>query len=590
MRAFYTFLFFVLFSGASVAAYLLAFDRFEKSATQNSSERLSLYQAGLRSTLERVSHLPKVVALHPNTREVLRQGKSVADFNQYLKTVNDRSGAAALYLLDAKGTTIAASNFDNDESFIGYNYQFRRYYTDALRDGEARFFAVGVTTGRPGYFLSEAIRFQDEVLGVAVVKVEFTELLQYWTDAREDVVITNADGVVVLASNPERLYKTTKPISQARRSEMIESRKFANFELEPLVFSSQDGKFAGSVSMKGERLSISSAQAGKIGWQLHFLTPLDGVHASATGVAVVVFLLFVLASLVFLYIRSRLERTRLQIIAVEAERVQEANIRLEEEISERKRTEERLRETQAELIQSSRLAALGKMSAAIVHEVNQPVSAIRTYTSSGLLLLKNRRTKDATGVFDQIAKMTERLGAITSDLLVFSRKPVSEPQSVDLNEVIRQITDEQLMNPLAEGVRIDLDLWDKPLPISGSKHRFEQLISNIVRNAIQACDGVAVPVLTITSLATANRATIMVSDNGMGIPQEIEDQLFDPFFTTKGVGKGVGLGLALSYAIVEEASGRIRAENREEGGARFIIELPIAEEVSAPVEASVFDE
>ncbi len=590
MRAFYTFLFFLLFAGASFAAYLLAFDRFEKSATQNSSERLSLYQAGLRSTLERVSHLPKVVALHPNTREVLRQGKSVADFNQYLKTVNDRAGAAALYLLDDTGTTIAASNFDIDESFVGNNYQFRRYYSDAIRDGEARFFAVGVTTGRPGYFLSEAIRFQDELLGVAVVKVEFTELLQYWTDAREDVVITNADGVVVLASNPDRLYKSTKPIPPDRQAEMVESRKFANYTIEPLAFSSNDGTFAGSVSIDGKQFSIASAQSGKIGWQLHFLTPLDGVHTSALAVSIVVFLLFGLASLVFLYVRSRLERTRLQIIAVEAQRVQQANVRLEEEISERKRTEERLRETQAELIQSSRLAALGKMSAAIVHEVNQPVSAIRTYTSSGMLLLNNRRMNDARGVFEQIAKMTERLGAITSDLLVFSRKPVSEPQSVDLNEVISQIASEHRMALEMDEILIDLDLWHKPLLVKGSVHRFEQLISNIIGNAIQACESADAPLITITSLATANRASVMFSDNGTGIPQEIEDQLFDPFFTTKGVGKGVGLGLALSYAIVEEAGGRIRAENREGGGARFIVELPIAPQVSRPVQASILDD
>lgn len=590
MRAFYTFLFFIIISGVSIAAYLLAFDRFEKAATQNSTERLSLYQAGLRSTLERVSHLPKVVALHPNTREVLRQGKSVADFNTYLKTVNNRAGAAALYLLDANGTTIAASNFDNDESFIGYNYQFRRYYTDALRDSEARFFAVGVTTGRPGYFLSEAIRFQDEVLGVAVVKVEFTELLQYWTDAREDVVISNADGVVVLASNPDRLYKTTQTISQSRLSEMKESRKFANYQLEPLSFSSETGAFSGSVTMGGDRFSISSAEADGIGWQLHFLTPLDSVHASAVGVSIVVFLLFGLASLVFLYVRSRIERTRLQIVAAEAGRVREANVRLEEEIGERKRTEERLRDTQAELIQSSRLAALGKMSAAIVHEVNQPVSAIRTYTSSGLLLLKNRRSKDAKEVFNQISKMTERLGSITSDLLVFSRKPVSAPEAIDLNHVISDIAHEFMMGASPEALKIKLDLWDKSLSVKGSKHRFEQLISNIVGNAIQACEAEEMAKITITSLATANRATIMVSDNGVGILQEIEDQLFDPFFTTKGVGKGVGLGLALSYAIVEEAGGRIRAENREEGGARFIVELPLVNSHKTPLKATLIDE
>lgn len=575
MRALYTFLFALLIGSASLAAYWIAFERFERSAIQNSSERLSLYQAGLRSTLERVSHLPKVVTLHPNSREVLRQGKSVADFNDYLKSINDKAGAAALYLLDVEGTTVAASNYDTSESFVGNNYRFRRYYTEALRDGEASFFAVGVTTGRPGYFLSEAIRHQKEVLGVAVVKVEFTELLQYWEDAREDVVITNADGVVVLASNPQRLYKTTRPISQVRLDEMKASRKFAGNELQPLDFQSGDGAFAGSVTMGDQRFSISSAQADGIGWRLHFLTPLNGVHASALGIAALMFLLCGLASIVILYVRSRVERTRLQIIAVEAERVRAANVRLETEIKERKRTEERLRETQTELIQSSRLAALGKMSAAIVHEVNQPVSAIRTYTSSGMLLLKNRRVKDARDVLSQIAKMTERLGAITSDLLVFSRKPVSAPEMVDINQVISGLCEEIRLSGMGEEVDLVSDLWKRPLPVKGSKHRFEQLVSNLLRNAADACEGASQAIVTITTVATANRAMMIVSDTGSGIPVDIQDQLFDPFFTTKGVGKGVGLGLALSYAIVEEAGGKIRAENREDGGARFVVELPL---------------
>ncbi|MEL7429760.1 MAG: ATP-binding protein [Pseudomonadota bacterium] len=586
MRAFYTALFVFVIGGISYAGYLLAFDRFEQLATKNSAERLSLYQAGLRSTLSRVSHLPRVVTLHPNTREVLRQGKSIAGFNEYLKSVNDRADAAALYVLNASGTTVAASNYDNDESFVGNNYQFRRYYTDAISNGEATFFAVGVTTGRPGYFLSEAIRDDNGLLGVAVVKVEFTELLQYWKEAREDVLITNADGVVVLASNPQRLYKTIRSIPDERLSQMERSRKFADNSIEPLAFRSESGALQGRVSLDGLGYSVSSADTAAIGWQIHFLTPLDGVHNSALGVAGVVFLLFGLASIGLLYARSRVERTKLEIIAGEAERVRQVNARLEEEVTERKRTEEALRETQAELIQSSRLAALGKMSASIVHEVNQPVSAIRTYTSSGRLLLENRRMKDAKEVFAQIAKMTERLGAITSDLLVFSRKPVVRPASVDINDVIRNMVEECRISIGSDCPEIRLDLWPRPVFVTGSQHRFEQLIGNLLKNAVQASNEKEKSSVVVTSMETPQAVHVMVSDNGPGIPLDVMDQLFDPFFTTKAVGSGVGLGLAISYAIVDEAGGRIRCENREEGGARFIVELPSCSRTPEVVESA----
>ncbi|MEM7070048.1 MAG: ATP-binding protein [Pseudomonadota bacterium] len=578
MRVIYSAIFVFAIGVIGFVSYLVAFDRFERSVAQSSSDRLSLYQAGLRSTLERVSHLPRIVKLHPNTREVLRQGKSIAGFNQYLKSVNDKASADALYVLDADGTTVAASNFDNEESFVGNNYRFRRYYTEAIRDGEATFFAVGVTTRRPGYFLSEVILSGDEVLGVAVVKVEFADLLQYWKEAREDVVITNADGVVVLASNSSRLYKTTRSIPQSRLEEMKASRKFANYELEPLQFYSANDEFDGRVTIDDADFLISSADTAGIGWRLHFLTPLSGVQGSALAASSVVVLLVGLAFIGLLYARARMERTKLQIVAAEAERVRQANVRLAQEVQERKLTEERLRDTQTELIQSSRLAALGKMSAAIVHEVNQPVSAIRTYTSSGNLLLNKRRIGEAKDVFGQIAKMTERLGAITSDLLVFSRKPVSEPRKVELNSVISEIVEECLVTVDPNLVHVELDLWKRELKVIGSEHRFEQLFSNLLNNAIQACENADPAKIVITSLVVANSAHIMISDNGHGISAEVLDSLFDPFFTTKGVGKGVGLGLALSYAIVDEAGGRIRCENREEGGARFIVELPLLDE------------
>ena len=349
-----------------------------------------------------------------------------------------------------------------------------------------------------------------------------------------------------------------------------------DYELKPLSYESETGTFEERVQVDGENFSVSTVNTDGIGWKLHYLTPLESVHNSALALAAMAFLLGGLTGIGLLYARARVERSKLQIMAVEAERVRKANIQLEKEIAERKRTEERLRDTQAELIQSSRLAALGKMSAAIVHEVNQPVSAIRTYTSSGLLLLGNRKIKDARDVFTQIRNMTERLGAITSDLLVFSRKPVAKPAAVDLNSCIETIAKERAGDLDQIRATLNLDLWKKPLFVTGSEHRFQQLIGNLLQNAIHACEETPNAEISITTIADPKSAVVIVSDNGCGIPEEIMDQLFDPFFTTKGVGKGVGLGLALSYAIADEAGGRIRCENRKGSGARFILELPLA--------------
>ncbi len=311
MRFVYTLFFILLIGGLSFATYHFAFLRFENVAGATSIERLSLYQATLRSTLERVAHLPRVVVLHPYTPEVLRQGKSVSAFNEYLKSVSDKAGSAALYVLDAGATTVAASNFDTDESFVGNNYKFRHYYLDAIKTGKGSFFAVGVTTGRPGYFLSEAIFSGDQPLGVAVVKVEFKELLRDWKDAGENVLITNKDDVIVLASNPDLLYRSLSEISPERMLEMKESRKFAGYELQPLSFESDNGIFENRVTVDGVDFMVSSSNTAGIGWKLHYLTPLDGVHNSALAFAVMTFLLCGLMGIALLYARSRVERTRL---------------------------------------------------------------------------------------------------------------------------------------------------------------------------------------------------------------------------------------------------------------------------------------
>jgi two-component system C4-dicarboxylate transport sensor histidine kinase DctB len=586
MRFIYILVASLIIGAVSITGYYLAHARFEQQAIDTSRDRLTLYRASLRSTLERVSHLPRVARLHTDTTKLLRNEISADGLNDYLKEISDAAGSAALYMLDRNANTLAASNFDTKDSFVGNNYSFRPYFKDAMKEGDSTFFAVGVTTSRPGYFISEAVRDGEETIGVAVVKVEFLELLADWQNARENVLISDKDGVVVLASNPEHLYKTLAPISPQRLAEMEETRKFSGFVLKPLEYSSEKNGFSGSITLDGQQFIVTTVDTSGIGWKLHFLTPLGTVQNSALVFSAILFLLCGLASTGVLYHRSRLQQHRLELVAGEADRVREANVRLEQEISERRKTEERLRETQAELIQSSRLAALGKMSAAIVHEVNQPVSAIQMFTASGSLLVKEKRLKEATGVFQEIRKMTERLGAITSDLLVFSRKPVSRRQPVDLNVCVETILAQY--GPVLDEHRVTVTKHLSRVPViaTGSQIRFEQLFSNLLKNGMQACAEVEQPRIIITTWQGEGEVGFSVQDNGEGVAPEIMDQLFDPFFTTKEVGHGVGLGLALCYAIADEAGGRIRCENSADGGAFFRVDFPAtpAKPVSRPRE------
>lgn len=564
----------LIFTGlVSFLAYKVALTRFTQTSIVTSQERLSLYRATLRSSLQRLSHLPETVSIHPDAVAVINGVSSRQSFSEYLLKVNEFSQGAALYVMDKVGDTIASSNYKTPENFVGNNYAFRPYFSSAMNSKQGRSFAVGATTGRPGFFVSKAITQNGSPIGVAVIKTEFDELLSDWRNAGENVLISDQDGVIILSTNPEFTYSSIKEISLEHSAKIQKSRKFGNAVPTRLVFDSVNQKFENLITLRNVDYTVSSLQLPNTNWIMHYLIPYAPTKTASSLVGGLVFLLCALFSLVVFFIRDRVHQRTLKTQAAEAERIREINKRLKSEVNVRRETETKLRETQAELIQSSRLAALGTMSAAIVHEVNQPVSAIRTFSSSGTLLTKAGEKEEVLNVFEQIRLMTERLGTITSDLLVFSRKPVAKAKVINLNDSIKLILKQYSLLLKEKNIALKIILPKGQLSVRGSSVRFEQLISNLLKNAMQACPKFGGEII-ISARQNKKWIFIEVTDNGKGIAEPIKDQLFDPFFTTKKIGKGVGLGLALCYAIVDEAGGKITADNVISSGAKFTVELP----------------
>jgi len=575
VRSFLIFCILAVIGLVSFSAYQIALTRFNKASVITSLERLSLYRATLRSSLQRLSHLPDTVSIHPDAITVINGTSSRQAFSEYLFQVNEFSQGAALYVLDNQGTTIASSNYKTQESFVGNNYAFRPYFTSAMDNEQGRIFAVGATTGRPGFFVSKAIKQNDKPIGVVVIKTEFEELLNDWRNAGENVLISDQDGVVILSTDPQLTYSAITNISPAYSAKLVKSRKFGNAVPSKLEFISDNNKFEDIIILRDIEYNVSSLKLPNTNWKMHYLIPYAPAKTAAWVVGGLMLLLCALFAIAALFIRGRAHQKTLKAQAAEAERIRQINKRLKSEVKVRRKAETKLRETQAELIQSSRLAALGTMSAAIVHEVNQPVSAIRTFSSSGKLLTTKGRKEDVLNVFEQISSMTERLGAITSDLLVFSRKPVTKVKTIDLNIVINSILKQYSLLLKESNTQIKFIPSKEKILVRGSNVRFEQLISNLIKNAMQACPQKNGKII-IQTRHTKTSIFVEVTDNGKGIPEPIKDQLFDPFFTTKKVGKGVGLGLALCYAIVDEAGGKITADNAKNGGAVFTVKLPKA--------------
>ncbi len=259
-----------------------------------------------------------------------------------------------------------------------------------------------------------------------------------------------------------------------------------------------------------------------------------------------------------------------------------ANAELRREVAERQEAEAALRRAQADLVQAGKLSALGKMSAGISHELNQPLMAIRSFADNGEAFLARGNTQKAGENLGRISEMTRRMGRIIKNLRAFARQENEALSDVDLVAVVEAVLELVGGRIRSEGVALGWSPPPHPVIVRGGEVRLQQVVMNLVTNALDAMEGRPDKALDITIAQGPSRAILSICDNGPGIADA--DRVFDPFYSTKSVGEagGMGLGLSISYGLVQSFGGAIRGENRDRGGAVFTVELGLAgQEVAA---------
>ncbi|MBD0414308.1 sensor histidine kinase [Oryzicola mucosus] len=590
------------FIGAFLAAaacvlsfgYSLATGVYLDQAASRGQTTLRLAIAGLRGHIDRFEPLPALIADHDDIKELAVSPNDAVlrdRANEYLKDINELLRSSDIYVMMVDGSTIAASNYDQATSFVGENFAYRPYFQDAVQGRNGRFFALGTTSLKRGYYFSSPILVGADIRGVVVFKVDMDAIEASWRGGDNEIIVADPEGIIFMTGRKDWLYAGLLPLTRKRIARTEQSKRYANAVLTelPVSNSSYDGRLPLlTVSESNERreyLDVSDTMEDA-GWTVHVLLDTRSARAQAFTVAVAFLLVLGLAALAGLILwqrRARLaERLELQRSArIELEqRVDErtatlasVNRQLETEIDERRATERQLRQTQADLVQAGKLAALGQMSAALSHEFNQPLTAVKTYADNALVLLDRERIAEARDNVSRISGLSDRMASISRHLRNFARKPNEQLGPVEIESVIDDtlaIVASRLKSARAE---LSIDLGPAPLMVRAGAVRLQQVLVNIISNAADAVEGLKDRTIELSVQADAGRVRIAVRDHGPGVPDAIAERIFDPFFTTKGVGKGLGLGLSISYNIVKDFGGSLSIANHPEGGAVFTIEL-----------------
>ncbi|PJE28222.1 C4-dicarboxylate transport sensor protein DctB [Pseudooceanicola marinus] len=534
--------------------------------TRNRAElRLALFGANIVSELQLNSIVPQLLARDQELIGALNSD----DFSTStlrLMSFLDEISAQGLVLLDEDGRIVAATNRNR----LGENHRQSRYFIEAQRSNGTVFSVIPRETGGFSFVYSRRIDFQGSLIGVIMVEADLAKFERSWAGISDALLVKDSEGRIILS---------TEPLWRGLTEDQAVARETPSSAIERALYATTDWTTEVDGYLEGEAVMRVGSRIPFRGWQVVSYTSYQSVREQVNGVLALEIMGFAILLALAFYALSRKTMLRLSVFQRESADLRALNERLQREIAERERMEKNLEVAEQTIAQSQKLAALGEMSAAVAHELNQPLAAMKTYLAGAQLLLKRARPDEALASFSRIDDLIGRMGAITRQLKSYARTGGDGFTPVNVGDALASSL--SMMEPQLRQrrVRITRALPERPVMVMADRVRLEQVMINLLKNALDATANVEDAKIDIL-LSAGETATLTVRDNGEGI-QDL-DALFEPFYTTKQPGDGTGLGLAISSGIIADLGGRLTARNAEAGGAVFEVQLPIlSDEIEA---------
>lgn len=585
---------------ALAVTLVIFFNSYHRNLDQLESSgqiRIEQISERLLGRIESFQQLPNLLANQQEIKTLITGQTSKEIVNDILLRSALLTGATEIFILDEGGTLIAQSNINSANinsaninsaststtiSSEEANFSNEPYVSAAMNGRLGFYHSLDSNDGsRSFYFARGVTTIGAKPVGTVVVKVGVDRLEFGWSFDEEAVTFFDNHNVIFVTNRPsltlqiddlnfsensnynfpEYDYKLLKRFAAYTRSnifghEILNFDKTSSLPSQALVLS----KYIPQIDLTAKGYFDTRAAFANARLQAF----LSAAIFSGFGIA-------------FWALWQRRQRLTDRLVAEEA-----ANLKLEARVDERTI---QLKKAQDQLVQASKLTALGQLSAGIAHELNQPLSAIQNFADTGKKLLKRDRSSEAIKNLEHITQQTARMNRIIKNLRAFARKEVEKFETVNLQMIIYSSLALTEMRCKNNGVKIKKNGLQKQLLVSAGKVRLEQVLVNIISNAIDAMSEQDDKIIQI-ELSERNRsAEIKVSDNGPGIADP--KRAFEPFYSTKDIGssKGLGLGLAISHGIIGSFGGDLTCENwvsgQNSGGAIFIISLPLLSDSSA---------